>query len=458
MEAVDLAANVHAGINTMVLRRTFPELEASIILNFRRLIPKDAYVSYNTQKQIVTWHNGSVTKFGYCKTEDDVWQYQGGEWAFVGWDELTQFTLTQWNTLLGWNRSPHMAGLMAGATNPVGPGFAWVKALWLDKKPAPGMDEGQILAYNPDDYHFIPALLKDNPVYAEDEDYKKKLESLPNHLRAALLEGRWDVLAGVYFDIFDRATMTRRVEKFGMEPWWPRWISVDWGYQHPAAVHWFCQSDAGTTFTYREFVQSQVAPKDLARKIMSLTGDGLERDRIQSVFLSPDAWAKRENRDSIADQMNKTFHEDGFKTARRADTDRVGGAMLMYQMLRDGTWVIGDHCHHIIETLPMMIRDDKNIEDVMKIDGDDAYDSCRYGLKSRYNPKREPMDSRIRKRLEGIVDPTEAMMRHNQLLAKEKMDSKPIRRRSKRYLRSRTRKRRKPSRSKSPVPTVEVQE
>ena len=252
--------------------------------------------------------------------------------------------------------------------------------------------------------------------------------------------------------------MTRRVEKFGMEPWWPRWISIDWGYQHPAAVHWFCQSDSGTTFTYREFVKEHVAPRDLARKIISLTGTSAERDKIQSVFLSPDAWQNREGRDTIADQINKTLHEEGFKTCRRADTDRVGGAMLMYQMLRDGTWVIGEHCDNIIETLPMMIRDEKNIEDVMKLDGDDAYDSCRYGLKSRYNPKREPMDSRIRKRLEGIVDPTEAMMRHNQLIAKEKMDSKLIRRRSKRYLRSRTRTRRGKSRKRSPAPSAEKDE
>jgi hypothetical protein len=436
MEAVDLAANVHAGINTMVLRRTFPELEASIILNFRRLVPPEAYKSYNTQKQIVTWHNGSVTKFGYCKTDDDVWQYQGGEWAFVGWDELTQFTLAQWTTLTGWNRSPHMSGRMAGATNPVGPGFGWVKAMWLDKKPPTGMDEGQAAAYNPDDYEFIPALLSDNPVYANDEDYKAKLAALPNHLRAALLEGRWDVLGGVYFDIFDRATMTCRPEEMGMKPWWPRWVSVDWGYIHPSAVYWHCQSDSGTTFTYRELVKDKLTPEDLAYEIVKRSGDQ-EKEKIQTVYLAPDAFARRQGPDTIADQMNMIFREGKFPIARMANNDRVGGAMLMYQMMRDGRWMIGSHCKHIIECIPMMIRDDKNVEDVMKIDGDDPYDSCRYGLKSRYAPKAEPFENRLRKMVKPIEDPNEAMMTVMRETAKNKKRSQLKRRMPRRFLRHR---------------------
>jgi len=429
----------------MVLRRTFPELEASIIVNFRRLVPPEAYKSYNTQKQIVTWHNGSVTKFGYCKTDDDVWQYQGGEWAFVGWDELTQFTLAQWVTLSGWNRSPHMGGRMAGATNPVGPGFGWVKAMWLDKKPPASMDEGQALAYNPDDYEFIPALLSDNPVYAQDEDYKAKLAALPNHLKAALLEGRWDVLGGVYFDIFDRATMTCRVEDMKMKPWWPRWISVDWGYKHPSAVYWHCQSDSGTTFTYRELVRSKMTPEDLAFRIISMTGGEEEKDKIQTIYLAPDAFAHRQGPDTIADQMNRVFREGKFPTCRPANNERIGGAMLMYQMLRDGRWIIGDHCTGIIESLPMMIRDDKNVEDVMKIDGDDPYDSCRYGLKSRYSPKAEPFESRIKRELEGIKDATHAMMKAQQELAKDKKKARPHRRMTRRYMRPRMG--RKPSQS-----------
>jgi len=91
----------------------------------------------------------------------------------------------------------------------------------------------------------------------------------------------------------------------------------------------------------------------------------------------------------------------------------------------------------IIECLPMMIRDEKNVEDVAKIDGDDPYDSCRYGLKSRYSPKREPFDSRLKKKMAGVEDATMAMMKVQQEIAKEKKKAQPVRRMARRYLRTR---------------------
>ncbi len=90
---------------------------------------------------------------------------------------------------------------MAGATNPGNVGHAWVKALWVDRRPAPGMDRpGQ---YDPRDYAFIRATLADNPLYKDDADYRKTLEALPRHLRQAFLIGDWNVFAGQYFDLFD---------------------------------------------------------------------------------------------------------------------------------------------------------------------------------------------------------------------------------------------------------------
>jgi hypothetical protein len=155
--------------------------------------------------------------------------------------------------------------------------------------------------------------------------------------------------------------------------------------------------------------------------------------------LSPDAFAVREGRDSIADQMNVVFRAHNFPTVQRAVDERIGGWMVMYQMLRNGTWKIADHCNNIIETLPMMIRDDKNIEDCAKIDGDDAADSCRYGLRSRYRPRDEPFQSQLQKKIETIEDPTHAMMLMKQEIAKNKKRTRPVRRQSKRFMRSRYR-------------------
>ena len=42
------------------------------------------YKKYNEAKHIVTWQNGSTTRFGYCRNENDVYQYQGAEYLFIG--------------------------------------------------------------------------------------------------------------------------------------------------------------------------------------------------------------------------------------------------------------------------------------------------------------------------------------------------------------------------------------
>ena len=123
------------------------------------------------------------------------------------------FTLRQWQFLTSRNRCPVPGTFpcMAGATNPGNIGHAWVKSLWIDKQPAPGMENPA--EYDPADYDFIPARVTDNPIYAGDEHYLKRLRALPSHLRRAFLDGDWDVFAGQYFDRFDYTRHVVRAEE-----------------------------------------------------------------------------------------------------------------------------------------------------------------------------------------------------------------------------------------------------
>jgi len=81
-EAIKKAED-YDGCDTLLLRRTFPELESSLLAQFRRDVPRSAYRSYNEAKHVVTWKNGSTTRFGYCRNENDVYQYQGAEFLFI---------------------------------------------------------------------------------------------------------------------------------------------------------------------------------------------------------------------------------------------------------------------------------------------------------------------------------------------------------------------------------------
>jgi phage terminase large subunit len=404
-EAIDQALKV-PGSDSLLLRRTFPELESSLLARFRRDVPRSMYTKYNESKHVVTWKNGSTTRFGYCRNESDVYQYQGAEFLFIGLDELTHFTLKQWQFLTSRNRCPVTGSrpCMAGASNPGNIGHAWVKALWVDHTPPPGFERPEL--YDRRDYDFIRARLDDNPIYANDAAYRKTLEALPEHLRRAFLEGDWNVFAGQYFDVFDVGRHTARPEEFRLEPWWPRWISIDWGFQHPSAVYWHCAvpqavvrevwpatregattpplhgtraaEQASRIVTYREFVQNGLSPRMLAQAIAERSG----RERISEVFLSPDAFAHRTAEASIAEQLGEVLVANGLPRPAAADDDRIGGWQFMYQLLESDAWVITENCGRLIESLPLLVRDDHRVEDIRKMDGDDPADAARYGLVS----------------------------------------------------------------------------
>jgi hypothetical protein len=537
MEAI-LQAHEVPGANTLLLRRTFSELEQTLLLYFRRDIPRELYKSYNESKHVVTWWNGSTTRFGYCQSEADVYQYQGAEFLFIGIDELTLFTLRQWQFLTSRNRCPVPGAFpcMAGATNPGNIGHAWVKSLWIEKQAASGMEHPE--EFDASDYDFIPARVTDNPLYAGDENYLKTLRALPSHLKRAFLDGDWDVYAGQYFDRFDCARHVVRPEQIEWKPWWPRWISIDWGFEHPAAVYWHAQAPASVVpaatkkaivtaadpsaepgppvqddnprriVTYREFVTHRTSPRELARLIVerSVLSDyahqqqvprrpqnGLCRDdnvkenaasdasyasagfvapgfspassdflgfdsksapleggarvggaygpgnsrispgtreKIDAIYLSPDAFARRTDEASIADQMGDVFVAAGFPRPIPADNDRVGGWMLMYQMLDAGEWLLTENCVELIRTIPNLVRDPARVEDIEKMDGDDPADAARYGLKSRYGTSRSwqtrpPVEQRIAERITS-ADPFGRAMQIRKFQIEEKRGIRPV--------------------------------
>ncbi|MFZ0087809.1 MAG: phage terminase large subunit [Candidatus Acidiferrales bacterium] len=451
MEAV-MQAQWNPGANTLLLRRTFPEMEASLLHYFRRDIPRGLYRSFNESKHLVEWTNGSTTRFGYCANENDVYQYQGAEYLFIGIDELTLFTLRQWQFLTSRNRCPlpNTFPCMAGATNPGNIGHAWVKALWIEKQPAPGMERPE--QYDPADYDFVAARLADNPIYALDGNYKKTLEALPTHLKRAFLDGEWDVFAGQYFDKFDVGRHIARAENLAWQPWWPRWISIDWGFEHPAATYWHAQAPrergsestdakaATRVVTYREFVTHRTPPRDLAREIIARSlsradearpgGSSSGREKIDAIYLSPDAFARRTDDASIAEQMGDVFAAAGFPRPTPADDDRIGGWMLMYQMLDAGEWLMTDNCSELIRTIPTLVRDSARIEDVEKMDGDDAADAARYGLKSRYAAQRTglvrpPPEQRLAERVTS-ADPTIRAIQARKAQIEERKRAQPV--------------------------------
>lgn len=390
------------GSRTLILRTTFQDLRMSLIERFCRKVPGDLY-TYNSTDHEAKFVNGSYLQFGYCASDADVLQYKSAEFDLILFDELTLFSLYQWTYMTSRNRSTIKGSVprMAGGTNPGEIGHAWVKALWIDKKPAVGMEEHQ---YDPSEYDFIPAKVSDNPYLIEnDPGYLDNLHKLPTAQRAALLEGRWDIFAGQYFDIFRIAEHTVSQEQFERQQrsWWPRWISMDIGYVHDTAVYWHAW-DGERVWTYREMVVSKSSEGIIVKMIRELT----PQDEKPSAFiLSPDAWQRRMTDRTAGDEIGRLCASVGLPMAEKADTDRKGGARLIYEMLRKHTIIITDGCPRLIEEIPLLIHNPKMDGDVDPGTGQfDRYDAWRYGIK--HSPRMgvsTPASELIRERAEPFA-------------------------------------------------------
>jgi len=445
MEAI-IQAHKHPKVSTLILRRTFPELEKSIIDPFRRIVPRAMYKSFNESKHVVQWHNDSLTYFGYSESEKDITQYQGAEFLFIGFDELTHFLLKQWEFMKSRNRCPIPGSVpcMAGASNPGDRGHDFVRCMFIDGTAPRDSDPETATLFNPGDYAFIPARVTDNPIYANDQSYLDSLRSLPLVMRQMYLEGNWDIAPGSYFDIWNERTMTVPRDEVQMKDWWPRWISVDWGFAHNLSVHWHAatppdEKGRRIIYTYREWVTHGKVPESIGMgicersKYTAIDEQGREVQKfenIEEIFMDAPR-DKRTDEDTIYTQIEHSLKRHGLgMPVKWPDKDRVGGWMLMYQLLQSGEWKICKECPDAIRSLPALVRDPDFSEDILKTDSiaDDVADDLRMGLKSRLkNWKRKPpLEERVLARINPALDPTNRAIQLKKVLSEEHKGSKPV--------------------------------
>jgi len=381
--------------------------------------------NYNKSENVVSFPNGSKLFFYVAQYEKDILQLNGHEYYAIFIDESTEFTFFMFQFLAAQNRCPVKFDIhgepvhcfMALGSNPIGVGHDWHKALFIGEKQPDGtylrnlktvqkilpeVDE-----FDPADYAYVPALISDNPTYANDTAYLKKLEKLPEALQDAYLRGSWETNVGRYFCrhdpaevVMDRHLVNRLIAS---QPWHQKWIGIDWGYNDFCATFWFTtvtiKNEEGTerdvTVVYREYITQGEGEEDLANNLVRLTAG----EKIEAIYLSPDAWDKVGSANTVAEQLGDVFNDNNLPYPSKADDDRVGGARLIDEMLSrkiklfDGErpmpdLFFGDDLTQLIYAIPRLMRDPKNQNDVMKVkrEGDatdDIYDGVRYGLKSK---------------------------------------------------------------------------
>ena len=161
---------------------------------------------------------------------------------------------------------------------------------------------------------------------------------------------------------------------------------MDWGYNDPCAVLWFAVDGQGRVFLYRELYESRVLSSDMAKRVRELSAG----ERIAYTVASPDAWQERGmtgSADIRGESIAEVFGNAGVPLLR-ADSARVAGWQRVREYLKpadDGRprLQIFSSCKNLLRTLPLLVFDERDSEDVSDACEDHAPEALRYGLMSR---------------------------------------------------------------------------
>ena len=424
----------HPNFKGIILRRTFPDLEREIISRSHEYFPLTGAV-YNESKHRWRWPWGAILQFGHAEHEKSIKNYDGVEYNYVGWDELTHFTEFQYLYLsLERCRSsvPDLPAVVRSGSNPGNIGHSWVRKRFVE----PAREGSVIIREKVRDITgrevenkriFIPAFATDNPTLLKnDPNYLARMEMLPEAERRAKIYGDWWTFAGQVFREF-------RNEHFPGEPsnaihvgpqvsipeWWPRFYHLDWGTSAHSIGLWGALAPSKKLYVYREYAEKDKKVFDWGTDFKLLS----QGENIRTVGLCHSAFANRGDEYTLAQQFSKYSGFNPYNSGR----DRIGGKSLVHEFLR---WApleriklpredfnqplaekifriygeakfkeymanfedeapeeniprlyIFETCKNLIETIPLCVYDDKDVEDVAEWNGDDAYDCLRGLLK-----------------------------------------------------------------------------
>jgi hypothetical protein len=389
------------GYRGLLLRRTYPQLQ-EIADRCWQWYPKMG-AEFKASEKRWYWPNGAFVQLGHVQHETSKYDYQGRQYHYVGFDELTQFTETQYTYILSRIRMPPPGVTLAAraTTNPGGVGHVWVKNRFIDQMPPlttyVDADSGQSRC-------FVPATLYDNPtLIREDPLYIRRLESLPEIEKLRLLHGVWDVFEGQAFT--ELSQLVHGCEDFPIPGSWEKFTVFDWGFSRPWCMLFFAIDFDGTMYVYREHYGMGGDGTDPNKGVRQNNDEicnkiiELEREKYQFRLADPACWSPTKIRGSNA-VHGPSFVEDASRHNlffMQADNDRIRGRQQVHQRLRvesiadqEGEIieerpriVIFNSCKRLWEELTSLKEDEKNPEDVDTNQPDDGYDCLRYGCMAR---------------------------------------------------------------------------
>ena len=153
----------------------------------------------------------SILQFGYLENEGDRYNYQGGEYQYIGFDELVHMSEANYRYMFSRLRRLKHVQIpmkMRGASNPPDDSQGkWVYDRFVNQETKKSTSI------------FIPAGMDDNP-YLDKEEYSKALDELDPVSRARLKQGIWTItrkgnmFKRDWFEVVDELPPNRQIVRF----------------------------------------------------------------------------------------------------------------------------------------------------------------------------------------------------------------------------------------------------
>lgn len=387
----------------LLLRKTYPQLRE--LIDRSRVIygAVSPSAKYNDSKHEWIFPSGAKIIFGSLNHPSDRYNYQGHQYAFIGFDELTHFTYDEYMYLHSRCRcaDPDIRCYIRATANPGGIGHAWVKQRFITAaEPLKTVTEtvfvegyGEVKrnrVFVPSTVFDNAALLKNNP------EYIANLASLPEAERNALLYGNWDSFSGQVFtewrndpEHYADGKFTHIINPFKIPSFWQIIRCFDHGYTKPYACEYIAVDPDGKMYICGEVyggnnnIGVKQDPTEIAKTICEYERAIFPNNSI--IGVADPAIFDRSRGNSVADMMAKPPYHLNFI---KGDNNRLPGKMQYHYRLAfdsDGDCMmqVFSTCKHFIRTIPDLIYSDTHPEDIDTDGEDHIYDAVRYGLMTR---------------------------------------------------------------------------
>ena len=378
----------HKPIRAAIVRKVRKSLTQAALVTFeKKVLPQPSGVRFWTEDQEYRYPNGAIIALAGL---DDPEKVKSTEFDLIYVQEATELDQLDWELLVSRLRNGVLSyQQLIADCNPADP-YHWLKQR---------CDRGECTLL--ESRHEDNPLLYDHVAGAFTEfgtEYLHTLDTLTGYLHKRLRLGLWVAPDGMFFTEWNPEVHV--VDPFPIPHHWPRWTSTDYGFAAPFCTLWYTRDPEGERpiYVYRERYAAGLRDEEQAE----LVAHESEGERILTHVLDPSMFNARteQNRPSIA----QVYADNGvWPIIPGHNNRRTGWAVVRRALAHDDgpprLRVFKDACPNLVRTLPAMVHDPLDPEDVAdKLHNqkteDHAPDSLRYGLSIEASPTPDDTDVR----------------------------------------------------------------